>query len=125
MRAIEVKQLYDQYFMSGIRLIFDDGTKTPWLQTESAKNEKAKLIEFGDIQISAISVNVAYGRVYCGIRLFNENMDISVNEELYNKCGGTWTKPQKIPSGLQVIGLNANVPSDSKYIKSLGFILGP
>ena len=49
MRAIEVKQLYDQYFMSGIRLIFDDGTKTPWLQTESAKNEKAKLIEFGDI----------------------------------------------------------------------------
>ena len=93
------------------------------------QNANVELLQKLDIDttrpIHAISMILHKGRNIEGLRLYDRDMELIV-DQLWDDVAidGIWTKPQVIPDGKQIIGIQVCACFE-QWIRGVDFILGP
>ena len=86
--------------LNGIQLIFDDGTKSPFVRAENDNFEFIKEIPVDSYRpIRFISMKVNGGVAYEGMRFFDENMLEIIDIEWGTGDFGKWIDVQEVPEG--------------------------
>ena len=73
-------------------------------------------------------MRVFYGKFFRGIRLYDADQELIVDEDWREyELGGDekWTQLQEIPDGQQIIGVQADDSNSVNTLIALSFMLGP
>ena len=73
--------------------------------------------------IAYLSMRIYYGASYSGFRLLDSSMQTIV--EVEHNTSGSWSDPQEIQEGQQIIGLQVHTPDDDNVLRHFTFLLSP
>ena len=129
LKGIDSRHMAGWQPLAGIKFLFTNDTSTPWFETESMKKGKEGDIEelSHDVdptrEIREISMRLSLNNALCALIMTDEKGEAIVDIE-WETCefGREW-KAYNIPSGHNIIGVQANTTSDGNTISRLAFVL--
>ena len=113
-------------YLSGFQMKFANNHESPLIEIEEVSRasevitvdvDATRTIKYASMQISG-SDN------FQGIRLYDEEMELIVDEDWRYWGTGSWSELVEIPADRQIIGFNANT-EDFQRIMAFQLILGP
>ena len=129
LNGIDSKHVKGYTPLSGIRLNFDDGSSSPWMQT-SLKDVPADDIEevsldiYNEREIREISMRIStVGNAICALE-FSDDLGATIFEiEWENFDLNREWKTFPVPAGYTIVGIKANTTNEPNNITRLGFVL--
>ena len=126
LKKIESKVKSGFHPLSGIKLHFEDGTFSPWFETQygsEGNDVETQSFEIDKARaVKRIAVKLSNGNAICGLALIDNEGDSIVEIEWENCEFGRYWKSGNVPDNYQIVGMKANTIDDNDIITRLAFV---
>ena len=117
------KQMYGKYELTGIQLMFEDGSESHLIH-QRGKDPRYYFEMDEKVEYRWVSMLIIWNEYFEGIRFYDEEKNPLVDKVWSSSPFGVWSELQEIPKGQHIIGLKANLIEED-FITELTFILSP